>query len=99
MDLIDQRIEMILKHGKPMSPHPRMNLELYVKRANLAYQRAEINQAPVDRLDMLGKTIDMAISLQEKAAKELAAKLAAAQGAAPPPANGAMAAPPPVQAA
>jgi hypothetical protein len=97
MDLIDQRIELILKHGKALSPHPRMNLELYVKRANLAYQRAEINQAPVDRLDMLGKTIDMAISLQEKAAKELAAKLQAAQGGAP--ANGASAAPIPPQAA
>lgn len=84
MDLIDQRIELILKHGQALTPHPRMNLDLYVKRANLAYQRAEVNKCPVERLDQLGKTIDVAIALKKKADAEAAKQLAMAQAPALP---------------
>lgn len=80
LDLIDQRIEMILKHGKALTAHPRMNLGLYIQRATLSYQRAEINNCPKARLDMLGKTIDLAIRLKKQADDEAQKQLAAQNG-------------------
>lgn len=83
-ELCDERIGRILERGEAMPPHPYMNLDEFVKRATMSYQRAELNKCPVDRLLLLGDAIDMAESLLlEKKKGEMALQ---AMGA-PPPAN------------
>jgi hypothetical protein len=58
IELIDERIDRILSKGEVLSPHPRMDLQLAFDRATLAFQRAELDGAPPDRLDLLGDFID-----------------------------------------
>ncbi len=68
VELIDQRIYMILEKGDYLGPHPRMDVELAMKRASLRYQEAEMNGAPLDRLELLGQFIDECQDLLEEAA-------------------------------
>jgi hypothetical protein len=58
VELIDERLDRILSKGEYMGPHPRMDLELALKRSTLAYQRAELNGTPPERLDLLGQFVD-----------------------------------------
>ena len=92
IELIDQRIEKILEEGIVMPPHPRMNLELAHQRATLAFDRAELNGVPADRLDLLDGFID-AIELEIEAAEAAAAAEAAELAAANNPMAGAPGAP------
>jgi hypothetical protein len=57
VDLIDQRIENILNTGKYLPPHEYMNLQLARNRAILAFNKAELQEAPTDRLDLLAQFI------------------------------------------
>lgn len=67
-ELCDERIGRILERGEMMPPHPYMNLEQFVQRATMSYQRAELNGCPGNRLLMLGDAIDQAeaLMLEEK---------------------------------
>lgn len=58
IELIDERIDRILTKGDYLSPHPRMNLQLAFDRSTLAFQRAELDGCPPDKLDLLGQFID-----------------------------------------
>lgn len=58
IELIDQRIARILEKGELLSPHPRMDLELALKRAVLAYQRAELRGVDPKNIEKLGDFIE-----------------------------------------
>jgi hypothetical protein len=68
IELIDERIDRILNTGEYFGPHPRMDLELALKRGSLAYQRAELNGTPPERLDLLGQFVDECVDMLEAAA-------------------------------
>lgn len=72
-ELCDERIGRILERGEMMPPHPYMNVDLFIKRAEFSYQRAELNGCPADRLLLLGDAIDMAIQIKLDAATGQAA--------------------------
>ena len=58
IDLVDDAIERILEKGESLWPDPRGDVGLAVKRASLAFQRAQLSNAPPDRLDLLAEYID-----------------------------------------
>jgi len=66
-ELIDERIGLIVEKGEYHGPHPRMDVELALRRATLAYQRAELRHVPQDRLELLGQFIDECSDLLEVA--------------------------------
>jgi hypothetical protein len=78
-ELIDQRIEKILENGDATMAvaHPRMNLEMAYARALLAFNKAEQNGVPPDRLDLLDQFID-SIELEIEHAQTPAAPEASA---------------------
>lgn len=57
-DLIDERINRILKGDVALAPHDRMDLNLAKQRASMAYQDAELKGAPVEVLETLANWID-----------------------------------------
>jgi hypothetical protein len=71
---IDQRLDRILSKGEYLGPHPRMDLELALKRSTLAYQRAELNGTPPERLELLGQFVDEVNYLIGMAARAGAAR-------------------------
>jgi hypothetical protein len=74
IDLIDERLDRILSKGEYLGPHPRMDLELALKRSTLAYQRAELNGTPPERLELLGQFVDEVNYLIGMAARAGAAR-------------------------
>jgi hypothetical protein len=68
MELIDERIQKIIDGDEYLAPHPRMDLDMALKRSMLAYQRGEQRGLPEDKLDRLGQFIDAISELQAKAA-------------------------------
>jgi hypothetical protein len=68
VELIDERIQRIIEKAEYHPPHPRMDLDLAWKRAILAYQRAELNEAPRQNLELLSTFINAILDLQAKAA-------------------------------
>lgn len=76
IELIDKRIDLIVSKAEYHPPHPRMDVQLALKRAVLAYQRWEMKGLAEDRLEMLGQFIDECqdlITAVEKAAQMQAA--------------------------
>jgi hypothetical protein len=67
VDLIDQRIENILNTGDYLPPHSFMNLQLARNRAVLAFNKAELQEAPPDRLDLLAQFIGAIDDLVQQA--------------------------------
>lgn len=65
MDLVDRQIEKILEDGDLENnlPDERMDLQLALQRGLLAYNRARVLEAPLERLDLLSQWIDF---VQEK---------------------------------
>ncbi len=72
IELIDERLQHMVKTGEYLPPHPRMDIELAFKRSTLAYQRGEIEGMPDDALDMIGQFIDDCQALIELAASPAA---------------------------
>jgi hypothetical protein len=62
-ELIDQAIEQILEEKIPQQVLPYQDLQLTVRRGALAWQRAQINGAPAESLDLLNQYIQAAIDL------------------------------------
>ncbi len=81
IDLVDERIERIMRTGEYIGPHPRMDIEMALERANLAYQRYELDGAPPERLDLLGQFIDEMNDMMELAEQAMGVD---ASGQAPP---------------
>lgn len=55
--LIDAALEAIIERGEAVPPTPLMNLAAARKRGTLAYNRAQLDGAPLDRLDLLSQWI------------------------------------------
>lgn len=85
IDLIDQRIELILEEGVAHPPTPRMNLQLALERGQLAYNRAVLVKSPSPHIDKLLAWLDQ---IDEQIAK-------AAAATAPPPMDPSLGAMPP----
>jgi len=85
-ELIDQRIERIVRDGELLAPHPRMDLQLAYDRANLAYQRAELGGAPEEVLDQIGQFADLCQGLLQQS--RMPAAPPAPAGEPPPPLQG-----------
>lgn len=68
VDLIDERLDRIVSKGEYVGPHPRMDLELAMQRGTLAFQRAELDGVPQDRIDLIGVFIDECADLMKMAA-------------------------------
>lgn len=89
IDLVDDAIERILERGEALWPDPRGDVALAVKRATLAFQRAVLNDAPAERLDLLSEYIDEGNNMLKtaedanKAAAQEALATAGAVGAGP----------------
>ena len=70
-DNIERMIEAILDDGKPMVPEPTSDLQLFIKRAQSAYEKAQTMQnVPRDRLALLRNSILTAASMQKLAMAE-----------------------------
>ena len=81
IDLIDQRIELILEEGIVHPPTPRMNLTLARERGQLAYNRATLMKSPSPHIDKLLSWLDQ---VDEQEAKLQAPPAPGPLGAAPP---------------
>lgn len=53
LDLIEQKIENMLEHGKPESPEPHMNMQLALDWASKHLSKGQVNGLPEDRLDLV----------------------------------------------
>lgn len=80
-EIIDERIDKIMRTGEYIGPHPRMDIELAITRANLWFLKYECDGAPPERLELLGDFID---ELHDMAAAGEAALAAEGNAAAPP---------------
>lgn len=70
-DNIERIIEAILDDGKPMVPEPTADLQLFIKRAQSAYEKAQtMGSVPRDRLAMLRNAIMTAAMMQKMAMAE-----------------------------
>jgi len=67
IDIVDKNIELILEKGKFIPPEPMMNLDLARQRATLALLRAESEDTPPDRVELLRRWIVQIDELQEMA--------------------------------
>jgi hypothetical protein len=68
-EAIEQRLDQIMQGGEFLPPHDRMNLQLAKTMANAAYCRAEIEGAPVEVVDRIGRFADIAEELLQAAAQ------------------------------
>lgn len=64
LDIVDKFIERILKDGEFRAPDPMMNLDLARQRATLALLRAEVDNTPTDRVELLRRWIVQVDDLQ-----------------------------------
>lgn len=70
-DNIERMIETILDEGKPMTPEPSSDLQLYIKRAQAAYEKAKtMGNVPPERLALLRGSIMTAAAMQKMAMAE-----------------------------
>lgn len=83
-DNIDRMIEKILDDGETMVPEPFMDLQLFIKRAQAAYNRAQDHEdVPPDRLRLLRQAMQAARSMQKAAMAEQQALAAPPDAGAP----------------
>ncbi len=71
-DNIDRMIENILDEGNMEVPEPFMDLQLFTKKAQAAYQRALDQGVPEQRLRILRRAIETARTMQKAAMAEQA---------------------------
>jgi hypothetical protein len=70
-DNIERMIEAILDEGRPQTPEPTSDLQLFIKRAQSAYEKAKVMETvPRDRLAMLRNAIMTAATMQKLAMAE-----------------------------
>lgn len=86
LDLVDKYIERILSDGEFRAPDPMMNLDMARQRATLALLRAECDDTPVERVELLRRWIVQIDELQFDASKLPPQMQTGAEGA--PPAEG-----------
>jgi hypothetical protein len=67
LDITDKFIERILKDGDFKAPDPMMNLDIARQRATLALLRAEVDNTPTDRVELLRRWIVQVDELQAMA--------------------------------
>ncbi len=89
IELVHQRLDTMLERGEYLGPEPYMDLALGMRECALTLQRAELQGAPEERLELLRQWLDDAQSLLERAAAPAAptpgaAAMAPEMGGAPP---------------
>ena len=67
LDITDKYIERILKDGDFKAPDPMMNLDIARQRGTLALLRAEVDNTPTDRVELLRRWIVQVDELQAMA--------------------------------
>lgn len=67
LDITDKYIERILKDGDFKAPDPMMNLDIARQRGTLALLRAEVDNTPTDRVELLRRWIVQIDELQAMA--------------------------------
>lgn len=84
VQMCDMLLEEMLENGNYRSPEPFMNLQMYMKRMNLALLRADINKVPEENLDLVRQflaEIDLLLAQQQP---EPGPAMPAEEAAAPP---------------